>query len=811
MTSPIASALPGEMARRLRETDWSKTPLGNRETWPQSLELAVGIVLASGFPMSVRWGPDLIFLYNDAFRPILGDKHPDAFGRPLHEVWSEVYPALGTLTGAILRGERDAFFAIDHPWTVRRRGAGTEDAHFTISYSPIPDPAAPSGTGGVLTTCIETTERVRNEAALQVLNDRLEAEIAERIRERDRIWQVSEDLLGVSNFEGYFTSVNPAWTRLLGWSEDEIKRMNVSELRHPDDAPAATAGRRRLADGVPTERMENRFRHKDGSWRWLSWTLTAENGAIYVIGRHVTTEKLAAEALRESERQFRLFAGAVTDYALIRLDASGFVSGWNAGAQRIKGYAEEEIVGRHFSCFYEAADRAAGVPEHALATAEASGTYTTEGWRVRKDGSLLFASVVMHAIRDEENQLVGFAKITRDITERRDAEAKLRQVEGQLAQSQKMEALGQLTGGIAHDFNNMLLVVSGNAQLLKQRISDLSATRAIEAIEVAAARAESLTRQLLSFSRRQPLNPAVISLRRHLAVARELLASSVRGNIELVIDIRRNIWPVFVDIHELELALINLVVNARDAMPDGGRVAVSARNVELRSEDSAERLRGEFVALSVSDTGCGIDPKVLPKVFEPFFTTKQIDKGTGLGLSQVYGLGRQSGGTVAIASRVGEGTTVTVYLPRSRRPLDEQPNIDDEMPRGNETVLVVEDNPAVQEVAGLLLDLLGYRVRCAASAGAALEILASREVIDLVFTDVVMPGEFDGLALAQRINEEYPDVAVVLTSGYAKAGDRLAAGLPILRKPYQLQALARAVRAALDDQPAAFSDAAADR
>jgi PAS domain S-box-containing protein len=253
-------------------------------------------------------GPDLIFLYNDAFRPILGDKHPGAFGRPLHEVWSEVYPALGTLTGAILRGEREAFFAVDHPWTIRR-GAGTEDAHFTISYSPIPDPAAPNRIGGVLTTCIETTERVRNEAALQVLNDRLEAEIAERIRERDRIWQVSEDLLGVSNFEGYFTSVNPAWARLLGWSEDEIKQMHLSELRHPDDAPAATAGRRRLAEGVPTVRMENRFRHKDGSWRWLSWMLTAENGVIYVIGRHVTTEKLAAEALRESERQFRLFAG----------------------------------------------------------------------------------------------------------------------------------------------------------------------------------------------------------------------------------------------------------------------------------------------------------------------------------------------------------------------------------------------------------------------------------------------------------------------------------------------------------------------
>jgi PAS domain S-box-containing protein len=793
------------MERRLRETDWSTTPLGSRETWPESLKLAVAMVLASGFPMSIRWGPELVFLYNDAFRPILGDKHPDAFGRPLREVWAEVYPELGRLSGAILRGERAAFFAVDHPWAIRRQGELLEDARFTLSYSPIPDETAPNGIGGVLTTCIETTERVRKEATLQVLNDRLEAEIAERIRERDRIWQVSEDLLGVSNFDGYFTSVNPAWTRLLGWSEDEIKRMHVSELRHPDDAPFAIAGRRRLADGVPTVRLENRFRHKDGSWRWLYWTLTAENGLIYVIGRHITTEKLAAEALRESERQLRLFTDAVTDYALIRLNPQGLVSGWNPGAQRIKGYAEDEIVGRHFSCFYTLADRTAGAPEKALTTARLSGALTTEGWRVRKDGSLLFASVVMHAIRDEEGKLVGFAKITRDISERRAAERKLRLAEEQLAQSQKMEALGQLTGGIAHDFNNMIMVVSGNAQLLKLRLADATALRSVEAIEAAAARGENLTRQLLGFSRRQPLNPSVIDLRRQLAAGRDLLASSVRGNIELAIDVSRGIWPVSVDVHELELALINLVVNARDAMPEGGTVRITARNVELQPHDTPEHLAGEFVALIVADPGCGIEPDILPKVFEPFFTTKRIDKGTGLGLSQVYGLARQSGGTATISSRIGAGTEVTIYLPRSRRPLSRQPIVDPGAPRGHETVLVVEDNPGVEEVAGLLLDQLGYRALHVQSAAAALDLLASGEVIDLVFTDVVMPGELDGLGLAQRIKQQYPEVAVLLTSGYAKAWHTLEAGLPILRKPYKLQSLARAIREALDTQPTALS------
>jgi PAS domain S-box-containing protein len=794
--------LPGEMARRIREMDWSATPLGSSEAWPQSLRLSIALILASGFPMAIRWGPELVLIYNDAYRPILREKHPQALGRSLREVWSEIYPELGPLNEAILRGERGAFFAEDHPWPVRRQAAIVEDARFTISYSPIPDQTAPHGIGGILTTCIETTERVRKEEALRLLNDRLEAEIAQRVRERDRIWQVSEDLLGVSNFEGYFTSVNPAWTALLGWSEDEIKRLHVSELRHPDDAAHSIAGHRRLAEGVPTIRMENRFRHKDGSWRWIYWTMAAENGLIYVIGRHITSERLAAEALRESERQFRLFAEAVTDYALIRLDAHGVVSGWNAGAQRIKGYAGDEIIGKHFSCFYTAADRAAGVPERALATAAVSGTFTAEGWRVRKDGSLFFASVVIDAIRDEEGKFVGFAKITRDITERREAEAKLRRAQEQLAQSQKMEALGQLTGGIAHDFNNMIMVVSGNAQLLKQRVRDARNLRAVEAIEVAAARGETLTRQLLAFSRRQPLNPTVISLRQRLAAFRDLLASSARGDIELAIDVGRNIWPVAVDVHELELALINLVVNARDAMPDGGTITIRAKNVRLQPEDTPENLSGEFVALTVADTGCGIEGDILPKVFEPFFTTKQLDKGTGLGLSQVYGLTRQSGGTVTIASRIGEGTTVTIHLPRSHQPLSEEPIVDTNPPQGCETVLVVEDNPEVQEVAGLLLNQLGYRVFYVQTAAAALELLASGKEIDLVFTDIIMPGELDGLALARRIKLEYPDVAVLLTSGYAKALHTLEAGLPLVRKPYQLQTLARAIREALDSQPA---------
>ena len=348
----------------------------------------------------------------------------------------------------------------------------------------------------------------------------------------------------------------------------------------------------------------------------------------------------------------------------------------------------------------------------------------------------------------------------------------------------------------------MLMVVSGNAQILKGQLRNSKNLRAVEAIELASARGENLTRQLLAFSRRQALNPIVVNLSQRLAEFRDLLTSSARGDIKLLIDIPRSIWPVTVDIHELELALLNLVVNARDAMRGSGTITITAKNLCLRPDDTPDGLRGEFVALTVMDTGCGIKADILPKVFEPFFTTKQLDKGTGLGLSQVYGLTRQSRGTVTITSELGNGTSVTIYLPRSHRQLTEQRIVEGETPRGDEKVLLIEDNPEVQEAAGMLLKQLGYRVFHAESATVALEFLASGEAVDLVFTDIVMPGELDGVALARRVKEEYPDTAVLLTTGYAKAADLVEVAFPILRKPYQLPTLARAIRNALDREPA---------
>jgi PAS domain S-box-containing protein len=799
LTSKGKPPSTGETARWVRDTDWSKTPLGPTTTWSAALKFGVETILASGFPMALRWGPSLIMIYNDAYGAILGDKHPSAFGRPFAEVWPEIHDELGPLSEAILRGEHPGFFAEDHPWSVCRHGRRVEDARFTISYSPISDETAPHGIGGVLTTVIETTNRVRTEERLRHLNDRLEEEVALRTRERDRIWQVSEDLLGVSNFAGYFLSINPAWTALLGWSREEICAMHVDELRHPDDAAHSRAGRQQLADGVPAVRIENRFRHKDGSWRWISWTMTAEQHLIYVIGRHMTDAKEAAQALRDSEQQFRLLVAGVTDYALFRLDTQGIVSSWNAGAERMKGYTESEIAGRHFSCFYTDEDRAAGVPKRALATARRTGKFETEGWRVRKDGSLFWASVVIDAIYDSSGALIGFAKITRDITEWRNAQQALQRAQEQLAQLQKMEALGQLTGGIAHDFNNMLMVVGGNAQLLKRRVIDPAARRAVEAIESAASRAENLTRQLLTFSRRQSLNPIVADLGERLAAFRDVLLSSLPGNVRLVINIERGTWPIAVDVPELELALLNVVVNARDAMTDGGLITIAARNMRLQRDDTADGLEGDFVALSIADTGTGIAPEVLPKVFEPFFTTKPVDKGTGLGLSQVYGFSRQSAGSVAIASKVGSGTTVTLYLPRGDvASVQELSGAQIEVgATAGETILLVEDNAEVSEVAMVLLDQLGYRTKHAENARAALRLLAENRGIDLVLSDIVMPDGMDGISLAREIEKRYPKVPVVLTTGYAHVSARVAQEFPILRKPYRLEGLSRAVSDAL--------------
>jgi PAS domain S-box-containing protein len=513
----------------------------------------------------------------------------------------------------------------------------------------------------------------------------------------------------------------------------------------------------------------------------------------------IAERRKAQAAQTESERRFRLFIEAVTDYAIFMLDPDGNISNWNTGAERIHQYTAAEITGAHFSHFYTEEDQQRGEPARALKVAAYEGKHVAEGWRRRRDGTLFWANVVIEAIHDEVGSLVGFAQITRDISERREAEAALERAKEQLTQSQKMEALGQLTGSIAHDFNNLLMIVSGHAQLLRRRLTDPKQLQAIDAVHTAASRGESLTRQLLAFSRRQPLSPVVVDLRERVTAVHEMLIGSLRGNIALKWDIPADVWPVEIDIAEFELALVNVAVNARDAMPGGGTITLSARNVTLTQKDKLDELEGDFIALALSDTGVGIAPDVLPRIFEPFFTTKGLGKGTGLGLSQVYGFARQSGGSVIATSTAGSGTTLTIYLPRSHAAPARAAEAEMHAAVPAEgTVLVVEDNAEVAEVTASLVEQLGYRTVRSENAADALNRLQRGERVALVLSDIVMPGAMNGIALAQVIARRYPHIPILLASGYSDMVQAAESRFVVLRKPFQLSVLEQAVRDALE-------------
>jgi PAS domain S-box-containing protein len=490
--------------------------------------------------------------------------------------------------------------------------------------------------------------------------------------------------------------------------------------------------------------------------------------------------------LFESERSFRLLVEGVADYALYMLDPGGIITSWNIGGQRIKGYLPQEIVGEHFSRFYTPVDRSNGKPARALKIAEEHGRYEEEGWRVRKDGSFFWASVVIDSIK-EDGRLIGFAKITRDITERREAALKLERMQKQLAESQKLDALGQLTGGVAHDFNNLLMVIGGSAQVLKKYAGDEKSRRAIDAIESAARRGAALTSQLLTFARRQNVNPQTVHLSERIDAVREVLNMSVGSTVQLTTDVNDDVWSIKVDIAELETALVNLTINARDAMPDGGTIRISAENVALDDEVN----KGDYVVIRVSDTGSGIPPDIVQKVFDPFFTTKPVGKGTGLGLSQVHGFAYQAGGLVALCSELGEGTTVTISLPRDTTGIVSNKSRP-AASSGSGTILLVEDNPDVATASTGLLEQLGYAVRWVPNAEAALAEIEGHG-IDLVFSDIVMPGKMDGLALAQTIRGKYPQLPILLATGYSETLRKTSLGFQILKKPYEIHELSQAL------------------
>jgi PAS domain S-box-containing protein len=686
MTRPLDSlAGGGSMGALMRDHDWSDSPLGSPDRWPQSLRTVVSLLLQSQFPMFVAWGPDLGFLYNDSYAEILGAKHPRALGRRFYDIWSEIWPDISPLIDTAMAGH--ATYHEDLPLLMNRKGYD-EQTWFTFSYSPVRDESGK--VAGLFCACTETTQKVlaeramrQSEAQLRELNETLERRVTEAIAER-----------------------------------------NI------------------LADIV--ERTNAFVQVVDLDYRWL-----AVNHA----------------AAEEFERIF----GPRPAVGLNMLDLLADHPEHRSAVQALWSRA---LAGEEFTAIAEFGDPS----------------------RDRRSYEMRF-----NTLRDRRGNRIGAYQFVYDVTERLHDQERLRHAEAALRQTQKMESIGQLTGGVAHDFNNLLAVFATGLQLLERNVTADQRQRVLDGMRRAVARGTGLTRHLLAFSRRTPVNPESIDIASHLTGLREMLDGSLGGLIHVEMTFADEVWPVEIDAGEMELAILNLCLNARDAMASGGAVVIAAENVQVEGDHGSQ---SDYVKLSVTDTGCGMPSDVLSRAFEPFFTTKDIGKGSGLGLPQVYGFAHQSGGQITIDSEVGVGTIVTLLLPRSLRdPIDSVRAAEasgvpvtrgDGARRGH--ALLVEDDREVSALTREMLNSLGFAVTHVTGAEAALGALANDRAVDVVLSDIMMPGGVSGLELAREISRRHPTLPIILTTGYVEAAARMKDGeFLLLLKPYSLEALADAL------------------
>jgi PAS domain S-box-containing protein len=593
--------------------------------------------------------------------------------------------------------------------------------------------------------------------------------------------------------DGIITSWNSGAKRFKGYEEAEILGEHFSRFYTAEDR-AAGLPQRALDTAIREGRFEGegwRVR-KDGTNFWSHVVIDPiidPDGKLLgfaKITRDLTDRKMAEETLKQSEQQFRLLVQGVTDYAIYMLSPEGRVSNWNQGAQRIKGYLPEEIIGQHFSLFYTPEDRELGEPQRALEIATREGRFENKCWRMRKDGTRFLAHVVVDAIRGDTGTLLGFAKITRDITEAHQAQQALEKTREALFQAQKMQAIGQLSGGIAHDFNNLLTVILGNLEIVQKRVGDdAKISRLLENATQGALRGVSLTQRMLAFARRQELKTESVDIAQLVQGISGLLRSSLGPGILVDTRFPDDLELVLADTNQLELALLNLATNARDAMPDGGTVSISAEPQVVLELGHSDLPAGRYVCLSVIDTGEGMDDHTLASARDPFFTTKGLGKGTGLGLSMVHGFMEQLGGRFILKSAKAQGTTAELWIPvagegtvsNSLQPHAEPVVV----PRLS--VLVVDDDSLVLNSTSLLLEDLGHRVVSATSGAQALALFDQGEVIDLMITDMAMP-KMSGAQLAHAVRVLKPDLPIILATGYAERLEGFAAQLPRLPKPF---------------------------
>lgn len=644
------------MGERMRAHDWSASPLGSPSTWPQSLRTAVNIMISSKQPMFIAWGPDLGFLYNDGYAPIFGAKHPHALGLPFAQAWAEIWDDIRPLVGRALAGE--ATWS-ENLHLVMERNGYPEDTWYTFSYSPVRDESG--GVAGMFCACIETTAQV----------------LAERrsTAERERLFDLTRDLFGVATFDGYLKSINPAWSRILDRSDEELLARPFSEIIHPDDLALTAEVVATLSSGEPVHQFQVRLLKANGEAVAFAWT---------------------------------------------------------------------------------------AVPERGLA----DGTFYTVG---------------------------------RDISEELRREEMLRQ-------SQKMEAVGQLTGGLAHDFNNLLTGISGSLELINMRMAQgrtADVERYVTAALGATNRAASLTHRLLAFSRRQTLAPRPTDVKQLVSGMEDLIGRAIGSHIELKIVDGASLWPSLIDPSQLENAILNLCLNARDAMPDGGKITIEIGNREFDQGTATERgvEPGQYISLCVSDDGAGMTSQVQAKAFDPFFTTKPIGAGTGLGLSMIYGFAKQSGGAVSLKSEVGQGSTVCIYLPRHQGVIEAADALAElsAAPRGKgETVLVIDDEPTVRMLVSEALADLGYIAIEAKDGAGGLRVLHSNARVDLLVTDVGLPGGMNGRQVADAARAVRPDLKVLFITGYAEnavlSHGHLDPGMHVMTKPFAMEALASRIR-----------------
>ncbi len=663
----------GGMSEKVRHFDWSQTSLGPLHDWPTSLRIAVDTLLASKFPACLVWGADLITIYNDAFRPLLGAK-PESLGKKLDDVWSEAWEHIGQFVFRAFSGE--ATFIENFPLMVNRHGS-MEQAYFTFCYSPVRNESG--AVAGFLDTVVETTDTVITQEKLREQAATFERLVIERTADRNRFWQLSSDVMLVTRPDLTVCSANPAWQTLLGWESEQMQDMQILEYVHPEDHELVHSAVRVMETGERVQNIECRVLGSDGHYRWINWAAVPADGFYNAVGRDVTAQHEHAEALRQAEELLR--------------------------------------------------------------------------------------------------------------------------------HSQKMDAVGQLTGGLAHDFNNLLGGVVGGLELLEMRLQQGrfdEMPRYLEAAQGAARRASTLTHRLLAFSRRQTLAPTSTDVNHLIHDMEGLIRQTLGPAISLALELNCTQWFSLIDANQLESTLLNLCLNARDAMPDGGHLRICTRNYYhaesgLQEEDL---LQGDYLLVQVIDTGSGMPAEVVEHAFEPFFSTKPVGQGTGLGLSMVYGFARQSGGRVHIDSTLGQGTSVQVYLPRHEglqaEAADKEPDTIESLAGGGDRILLIDDESILRMLIKDMLSELEFQVMEVPDGHAGLAVLQSDAVIDLLITDIGLPGGLDGRQVADAARALRPGLKVLFITGYAEQSvtDRkgLEPGMQVLAKPFALEELVERVR-----------------